>query len=113
MLQIIEQKLGPIGNLISYSKSNYRNKFPDNIIVFNSNLIVNGKKIWYGDLDVTKSKNDLIDLSYEINETIYILYERDGRFENEFNPNLHNYVVKIDPDGKVDLHKRLSEYYNI
>lgn len=113
MIQLIHQKLGPIGNLISFSKSTYRKLYPNNVIVFNSNLIIDGEKIWYGDIDVTKSKNELIELSKELNKTIYILYEMDGRFSNEESPLINNYVVKIDPNENINLHKRLVDFYKL
>lgn len=113
MDELIQKKLGPIGNLISYSKSTYRKVYPNNIVVFNSNLIIDGEKMWYGDIDITKSKNILIELSNELNKTIYILYEMDGRFENEDSPKIDNYVVKVQPNEKIILNKRLTDFYNI
>ena len=62
MIQLIQEKLGPIGNLITFSKTTYRKTHPNNIVVFNSNLVIEGQKLWYGDLDITLSKNELIEL---------------------------------------------------
>lgn len=113
MLKTIEKKLGINGNMISYSKSSYRRANPNNIVVFNSNIIIDNVKVWYGDIDITISKGNLIDISKDLNKIVYILYEMDARFDKEENPNIKNYVVKINPDGTIELNKRLKEFYNI
>jgi hypothetical protein len=72
------------GRMISYSKSQYREKYPENEIYFNCNVFVLGEgKIWYGDLDVTKDREALEKIASEIGKDLYILREMDGRFENE------------------------------
>tara|TARA_R110000822_G_scaffold25937_17_gene78534 strand:- start:16065 stop:16310 length:246 start_codon:yes stop_codon:yes gene_type:complete len=54
------------------------------MIVFNSNVATkSGGKIWFGDLDLTLSKDKLISLSTELGETVYVFSEHDMRFENE------------------------------
>jgi hypothetical protein len=59
-------------------------KFPDNEVYFNSNIFVLGEgKIWYGDIDVTKEREKLENIAKEMGKDLYILRERDGRFENE------------------------------
>jgi hypothetical protein len=48
------------GRIIAFSKSTYRDKYPDNEIYFNANIFVLGEvKIWYGDIDITKEKEQL------------------------------------------------------
>lgn len=113
MENLIINKLGDKGNLVAFSKSNYRSKHPNNIVVFNSNIIIDNKKCWFGDIDVTISKDKLLELSKELNNTIYILYEMDARFEHEEKPNIENFVIKFFPNGTYELHKRLKEYYNM
>lgn len=72
------------GRMISHSKSVYRDKFPDNEVYFNANIFVLGEeKIWYGDIDVTKEKEQLENVAREIGKDLYILREMDGRFGNE------------------------------
>lgn len=72
------------GRLISWSKSNYRKKFPDNEVYFNANIFLLGEgKVWYGDLDVTKDSEILQRISTNLGKSIYILKEMAGRFENE------------------------------
>lgn len=73
-----------LGRMISFSKSGYREKYPDNEVYFNCNIFVLGEgKVWYGDIDVTKDRDSLESISREIGKDLYILREMDGRFENE------------------------------
>lgn len=72
------------GRIISYSKSGYKDQFPDNEVYFNANIFVLGEgKIWYGDIDVTKEREQLENVARELGKDLYILREMDGRFENE------------------------------
>jgi len=72
------------GRMLSYSKSRYMEKYPDNEINFNCNVFVLGEgKIWYGDLDITEDRNELEKIASEIGRDLYILREMDGRFGNE------------------------------
>ena len=66
----IFKHLGGEGAMISASKSGYRKKHPKNLVVFNSNVCIGLKKVWWGDLDITLSKNKLISLSKELNDVI-------------------------------------------
>lgn len=72
------------GRMISASKSEYRERYPDNKVVFNANIFLLGEgKIWYGDLDITRDIDKLESVAKELGKDIYILREMDGRFENE------------------------------
>ena len=84
MESIFENEKLLSGRIISFSKSGYRGEFPDNEVYFNSNIFVLGEgKIWYGDIDVTKEKEQLENVAREIGKDLYILREMDGRFGNE------------------------------
>ena len=84
MESIFENEKLLSGRIISFSKSGYREKFPDNEVYFNSNIFVLGEgKIWYGDIDVTKEKEQLENVARGIGKDLYILREMDGRFGNE------------------------------
>ncbi len=113
MEDFIIKNLGMMGRLISWSKSSYRDKHPDNIVVFNANICVGLEKIWFGDIDVTLSKDKLIEISKEINDVVFVLSEMDGRFENENEPRINNYIVKFNPDGTYNIHDRLKKYYTL
>lgn len=112
MEEILFDHLGFNGAMICGSKTMYRNAFPNNLTVFNANVCVGLEKVWWGDLDVTISKDKLISLSKVLNDVVFVLYEMDGRFENEDEPLINNYVVKFSPDGTYQLGERLNEYYD-
>jgi hypothetical protein len=60
MESIFENEKLLLGRMVSHSKSGYMNKFPDNEVYFNANIFILGEgKIWYGDIDVTKEKEQL------------------------------------------------------
>lgn len=106
-----EKILGFMGRMVGGSKSIYRYDNPTNIVVFNANLFTsNGTKIWYGDLDLTLDSDKLKQLSSTIKEDIYVLYETDGRFENEKKPKLNNAVAVYGPGGSISL-KESSYFY--
>lgn len=73
-----------VGRMISYSKSGYRDKYPDHNVWFNANVFtLEDGKIWYGDLDLTLDESKLKEISNILGKKLYVLYEMDGRFENE------------------------------
>jgi len=73
-----------IGRMICASKSRYYDSHPDNLVVFNANVITKKSgKVWHGDLDVTLDFDNLKNVADELKEDLYILYEMDARFENE------------------------------
>ena len=112
MEEILMKHLGMPGLMISGSKSGYIDKNPKNLAVFNANVCVGLEKAWWGDIDVTLSINKLIALSKELNDVIFVLYEMDGRFDNESEPKITNYVIKISPEGTYQLNKNLKKYYD-
>ncbi|CAB4159457.1 hypothetical protein UFOVP699_193 [uncultured Caudovirales phage] len=109
------QILGFNGKMISGSKSGYCRSNPDNLAVFNSNVIAmtdKPTKIWYGDLDLTKSLEDLKRLADEIGVEIRVLRETDARFEHESNPQVKRFVLRIEPTGSYELGEFESSYYS-
>jgi hypothetical protein len=73
-----------IGRMISGSKSGYRDRYPNNKVVFNANIVTKSKgKVWHGDLDITLDYDKLQAVANILKEDLYILYEMDARFENE------------------------------
>ena len=110
----IEEVLGIPGKMISGSKSLYRKHYPDNMVVFNSNLCTREYgKIWYGDIDITRSKDDLIRVSEILGRDIYILYEMDARFENEDSPLFDEYVIRFSPNGTWTINPKYEKYYKL
>lgn len=105
---IAESHLGMSGRMISFSKSGYIQRHPKHVVIFNSNICTEGGKIWQGDIDVTLAKEALSDLAQEIGSKVYVLYEMDGRFENEYSPKLDRAVVTFFSDGTYLLNKDLQ-----
>ena len=71
------------GRMISSSK-----KSPTgNICVWNANIVTKSSgKIWFGDLNLTKEGDRLKKIAAEIGEALYVLREKDCRFDTEKNP---------------------------
>lgn len=60
---------------------------PGNICVWNANIVTKSSgKVWFGDLNLTKEGNSLKEIAAEIGETLYILREKDCRFDTENDP---------------------------
>ena len=94
-----EKILGLMGKCLG-SKSIYSYDNPKNIVVFNANICTKEYgKIWFGDFNVTKELNKLIDLAFKLNSVVYVLYEMDARFDNELTPEFDNAVVYVDQHG--------------
>jgi hypothetical protein len=72
------------GRMLSFSKSHYRKEHPEHQVLFNANVFCEESgKIWYGDINLTLEGNLLGEIATELNTTLYVLREMDGRFENE------------------------------
>jgi hypothetical protein len=116
MEKIIMETLGYHGKMISGSKSGYSSSKPKNLPVFNSNVIasLSGElvKIWHGDIDITLSIEKLKELSTHLDAEIYVLREMDARFENENNPRIENFVVKVLRD-EVTLGRLYEDFYDL
>ena len=75
------------GRMVGGSKTGYRNMHPDDLIIFNANVLMPGYgKVWYGDLNLTEDYLVLKDIAKSLNTTLYVLWESDGRFGDENKP---------------------------
>ena len=75
------------GRMIGGSKSVYRNMHPDDLIIFNANVLMPGYgKVWYGDLNLTEDYLVLREIAQNLNTDLYVLWESDGRFGLEMKP---------------------------
>ena len=75
------------GRMIGGSKTGYRNMHPDDLIVFNANVLMKDiGKVWHGDLNLTADYLVLKDIAKSLNTTLYVLWESDGRFGDENKP---------------------------
>lgn len=99
--KLAREIMGFPGGMICGSKSGYGKQYPKNVAVFNSNVVTAKGKVWYGDFDLTLSENKLVELAKKSGETIYLIYEMDGRFENEESPRLERALYAVTPEGKT------------
>ena len=84
MIDIFKKHGLNIARMLAWSKSRYREEYPDHVVVFNANVFTESSgKVWHGDLNLTKDGDVLKSIAKEIGEPLYVLYEMDGRFENE------------------------------
>jgi hypothetical protein len=82
--EVFEKHKLYMGRIISGSKSYYQEEYPNNVVIFNANIITKKSgKVWYGDIDATLDFDKLKDIADELKEDLYILREMDARFENE------------------------------
>jgi hypothetical protein len=113
MEKIVKGILGRAGCMISGSKSGYRESYPENLAVFNANVCVESGKIWYGDLDLTTTRESLKLLAMQLETEIYVLHEMDGRFQHESAPLLKNFVYKVDASGNEFLGEKYTGQYDL
>lgn len=70
--------------MIAWSKSAYRQQYPDHVVYFNANIFTEEEgKVWFGDIDISADGGRLQEVANEAGRTLYVLREMDGRFENE------------------------------
>lgn len=94
ILKLFANKGFMIGRMVAGSKSTYLEAYPNNNVIFNANIVIKSRgKIWYGDLDLTLDGESLQKIASELGESLYILREMDGRFENE-NKSFEFYKMK-------------------
>lgn len=97
-------QLGMPGTMISGSKSGYKKNYPNNIPVFNANIIAEKtpgvfEKIWFGDIDITISESNLKDLALSMDAKIWVLPEMAARFQNEETPDMSQFVYSVDKNS--------------
>ena len=103
---VIAAHLGAPGRMVGLSKSAYRAANPRNLAVFNANVCFPGGKVWWGDVDLTIEEHSLEALAAHTEETVYVLYESDGRFQREADPTLERAVYSVTPDGHTRFDPR-------
>ncbi|MCK9415682.1 hypothetical protein M0Q97_03365 [Candidatus Dojkabacteria bacterium] len=96
--------------MICGSKSAYHDMKPNNFVIFNANIFVeNFGKIWWGDLDLTKDQEKLKKVASETNSVLYVLYEMDGRFDNE---NTQEFKNNYAWNTETGLSEKMKKYFN-
>ena len=114
--QIIERVLGYSGRMISGSKSGYRKVYPENVPVFNANLVIEDAgmyvKIWHGDVDLTIDAEKLLKVSEKAGKKLYVLYEMDARFEREEDPAIERHIASYDASQPQNLQVEIGEQHD-
>lgn len=109
---VIKKKLGCSGCMLSGSKRAPKNKEgKEHLVVWNANLLLpTYGKVWFGDIDITKSESILKEIALALDTEVYILREMDARFGKENNPDFSLAVYKT--DGKTStINKQYEQYY--
>lgn len=102
--------LGRAGRMIAGSKSTYKKAFPKNLVAFNANVCIEGLgKVWHGDLDITRDEALLVRLAELTDREVYVLYEMDGRFDNESKPKLGKAIYKVSRVQRLSWHVYIGE----
>ena len=85
--QVFEAYKFYTGRMIGGSKTGYSIQRPNNLILFNANVLMpDYGKVWYGDLNLTEDYLVLKEIAKSLNTTLYVLWESDGRFGEENKP---------------------------
>ena len=75
------------GRMIGGPKMDYHDKYPDDLIIFNANVLIKDiGKVWYGDLNLTQDYVILKSIAESLDTTLYVLWEMDARFGKEKKP---------------------------
>lgn len=101
--QAAREILGFSGRMIGASKGRYRQRYPEDLVVFNSNIVTSERKIWHGDINVTRDLKFLKQLANKLSTNIYVMYESDARFEKETNYDVSEAAALITADGTVSV----------
>lgn len=105
ILYIFEMHNLSLGRIISYSKSAYNRAHPENFTLFNANIFLDDGKVWWGDIDLTKDKDKLLEISKVLNKDLYILNEMDGRFSNENREDFKEVAIWNTKSGLIEDYK--------
>ena len=113
--QMLLELVGHSGRMIGWSKSRYAEKNSNNCPIFNANICIKEEpyKVWYGDIDLTLSRQALRQIAVETDTDIYVLRETDARFEHEKNPRFEYFAYCAKSDGTEELGVLYKDMYKI
>lgn len=102
--QIAEVVLGPCGRMIASTKTGYGQAHPGHVAIFNANVCIDGRKVWYGDLDLTREEPRLHELAARVEAAVHVLFERDARFAHQDEPLLGEaiYWIELGQEPRFD-----------
>lgn len=105
--QVAEVVLGPTGRMIASTKTGYGNAHPGHVAIFNANICVAGRKVWYGDLDLTREELRVRELAAQTGLTVHVLFEQDARFRQEKEPLLAEAIYWVEPGREPQFDEML------
>lgn len=109
LMEIFRKHLLYGGRMISGSKSGYRERHPDNDVIFNARIFTPKYRcVWWGDLDITLDNKTLQNVCNEIGEEMIVTtesvswYAEDKKYEDvekyahtKFIPDARTYFSRI------------------
>lgn len=108
---LFNKTIGRNGRMISGVKSAYLKVYPENMVLFNANLVVEVEnefiKVWDGDLDLTFDHAKLLKLSELSERKLYVLKEIDS----ENSPVINNYIASYDAFQPQNLQVEVNPTY--
>lgn len=94
--EIIFKELGMAGRMLAGTKT----ARPGQEVVWNGNVIVEGHgKLWFGDIDLATDAAALQRVADRLGK-VYVLREKDARFEHESDPRLDRAVRVFEPSAQ-------------
>lgn len=103
--------LGHMGTMVSGSKSDYCNRNPGHTVFFNANLYdAKAVKLWYGDLDLTKSSAKVQALADAMGETLYVTTESPYRFFGMFGDDEKLTVARLEADARFEKYPQVIAF---
>lgn len=75
----LKQRLGSPGRMIAYEHTDYLWPGSDRAVIFNADVWVAGRLVWWGDLDLTVDEPRLVGLAADLGETVHVFWEGGAR----------------------------------
>jgi hypothetical protein len=91
------------GRLITFSKSRYRDTYPDHFVLFNATIANGeGRRLWWGDIDATLDEEKLSALARALEERLFVLFEHDAQLVTIEAP-WQTAALVAEPAGEIAL----------
>ncbi|HWH24329.1 MAG TPA: hypothetical protein VNW68_05480 [Candidatus Limnocylindria bacterium] len=95
----------PNGRLISWSKSWYRELFPDHLVLSNASITdASGRRLWWGDLDASVDEEKLVALARALERRLFVFYE--AHFRDPLP--IERAALVFEPTGEVLMTDRVA-----
>jgi len=95
--------------MLSYERAVYLNPYCGHVVEFNAGVWFAGGQVWWGDLDLTVDEGLLAGLAAETGETVYVVWEDDGRGRLRHPASHDQAIYWVSPDGAVGMQRSIYE----